>query len=1001
MSSRTITPARVLQNAPCAPAQTYGRLPTAWIKIFIARGKPCAALVTIRVLIWLGLLLGAGAAATAQEAGGVSGAVVNSWDGAPLPGVAITVRGTTLATQTDSGGRYELKQIPPGVQVLRFSKSAFASAVVTDVQVLAGQTTAVNANLRPEFYEMEEYEVTAEEVTQQSEKIMIERQNASTMVETLGSDFLSRVGAGNAAESISKVSGATIVDGKSAVVRGLNDRYITTTLNGASIPSADPYRQSASLDLFPAQVIDRMAISKTFTPDQPGTFTGGGIDILTKSFPEKPFLSLSLGGAYNTQASLNDRFLTYRGGDLDWAGMDDGSRALPGRINSDAPIYPPPPGAVPPAISGYLGTNSADFPGQLLLDRVTRELGLTEFAPHRETSPLNQNFAVAGGGTAPVFGGLFGYIAGASYRHDYSFYEDGVSSRYWEGTKPKNRYRDSRALSVVNWSGMVNLAYKPVENHELGFTFFYNQNGTDDARIQDQGFEELDNTSTFRKFNLYYTERSLDTYQLKGEHHFPQVGGLQFNWLAALTGTTQDEPDARFFNDYSRGDGTYKTGNPAPSPSDPTRYFRNLEEDNRNVKLDWALPFQNWTEEEGKVKFGLFSSYSERSFYDRAFYYKGGGNYDNDPNRYLNPDLLGAHPTTNRTGRVGFNWEQYAQVFDSLYDGTRDVQAAYLMTEFPVVKKLRVVGGARYETTDLEVHSEAYAPSSVTAKYINDARIDQADLLPAIGLVYTMNTKMNLRVNYSQTVARPSFRELAAYYAYDPVVDEFVEGNPLLQMTAIENYDLRWEWFPHPGELLSVGLFYKSLENAIERGNLRLEGDVITYMNRDSAKLYGAEFEARKNLDFVDSILSPFSLGGNLSLVQSEVKLTAEELSAKRNFFPNPSSTRSLYDQSPYIVNLDLTYHNPRIGTTASIIYNVAGPRIALTKLNTEDVYEQPVAALDLVISQKLGQNTTVKFSAKNLLDPAVERTYGESSGRIYSSYKRGRTFGVTLNYDF
>jgi outer membrane receptor protein involved in Fe transport len=176
---------------------------------------------------------------------------------------------------------------------------------------------------------------------------------------------------------------------------------------------------------------------------------------------------------------------------------------------------------------------------------------------------------------------------------------------------------------------------------------------------------------------------------------------------------------------------------------------------------------------------------------------------------------------------------------------------------------------------------------------------------------------------------------------------------------------------------------------------------VITYFNRDEAELYGIEFEARKNLGFMGAPLSPFSLGGNLSLVQSEAMLTAEELSAKRQFFPNISSTRALYDQSPYIVNLDLTYNNLRIGTTASIVYNIVGPRIALTKLNTEDVYEQAAPTLDFVLSQRLARHMTVKFSAKNLLDPKIERTYGKNSNLIYSSYRRGLTFGLTLNYDF
>ena len=210
-----------------------------------------------------------------QDAGAVVGIVVSSWDGAPLANATVTVRGTTLATQSDAAGHFKVAGVPVGNQTLRISKSGFASAVVTDITVLPAQTTTVNGNLRPEFYELEEYEVTAEEFTQQTEQILFERQKSSSMMEALGSDFLARVGAGNAAESISKVSGATIVDGKFAVIRGLSDRYVSTTLNGANIPSADPYRQSASLDLFPSQVIDRVVVSKTFTPDQPGAFTGG------------------------------------------------------------------------------------------------------------------------------------------------------------------------------------------------------------------------------------------------------------------------------------------------------------------------------------------------------------------------------------------------------------------------------------------------------------------------------------------------------------------------------------------------------------------------------------------------------------------------------------------------------------------------------------------------------------------------------------------------------
>lgn len=943
----------------------------------------------------------------AQDTGTAAGVVVNSFDGAPLAGVTVTARGTTLATQTDSTGRFELKNIPPGDQVLRISKSGFATTVVTEVRVIAGQTTPVNGNLRPEFYELEEFEVTAEVFTQQTEQILIEKQKSVVMVDAIGADTMSKAGAANAGDAVAKVSGSTIVDGKFAVVRGLSDHYVSTTLNGANLPSADPYRQSAPLDLFPSQVISKVLVSKTFTPDQPGSFTGGGIDIVTKSFPEKSFVSVSIGGAYNAQANLNGRFLTYNGGKQDWTGMDDGTRALPGIFDTQAPITADPQKnpAIPPIRQANLATNNPAFANNVLNDKLIRALGVTEFAPHTESAPLNHNLSLAGGGSSTLFGQPLGYFLSGSYKHDYSAYENGVNSRYESGTQFKNRYRDARSLSTVNWSTMLNLAYQPIEDHEVDFLYFYNQNSVDDARIQDQGVDTYTEGATYRKFNLYWTERNLNTYQLKGKHDFPEVGGLHIDWLAALTQTTQDEPDARFFNDVDTGNGYTTDNGSIPSPNKPTRYFRNLEENNRNLKLDGTLPFHAWTEAIGNIKLGLLDSSSTRDFTERQAYYNSGflgsgGGYQNDPNLFLNPGNLGATFTTNANGSVRSQFNKYVQGFESTYNGQLDIQAGYLMLELPVVETLRWVGGARYETTDYQVFSKSYLTSNNTRTNINNSRLNQTDLLPSFGLIYAMQPNMNLRLNYGETVARPSYRELSAYYGYDPVVGEFVEGNPTLKMSAARNYDVRWEWFPHPGELLSVSVFYKDIKDAIERGNNDIQGEVITFFNND-AKLYGVELEARKTLEFLGDSFKPFSLGGNFSLLQSEVHLSDQDLQNKRAFFPGLSDTRPLYDQSPYILNVDFNFEKPDWGTSASLILNVSGPRITLTKLNTADVYEQPAPTLDFVYAQKLGANTSFKFSAKNLLNPAFERTYGKNSSLIYSSYKKGTTFGLSFTYDF
>jgi hypothetical protein len=263
---------------------------------------------SFHVLLALYVVFATPLMARAQEtsdSGTVSGIVVEAGLGRPIAGVTVLVRGLTLATTTDVEGRYTLRGVPPGVQTLTFSKSGYTRGIVTEIRVAPGQISKVDVPLRPEYYEMEEFEVTAEELKEQEVELLSSRQRAAAISDAIGSDAFSRYGSSDAADIMAKVSGTAVVDGKFAVIRGLSDRYTSATLNGAEIPSADPYRKSVQLDLFPAGQIDRVVVSKTFTPDQPGSFTGGNINIVTKSFPEKPFFKFSLGTSYNTQASLN------------------------------------------------------------------------------------------------------------------------------------------------------------------------------------------------------------------------------------------------------------------------------------------------------------------------------------------------------------------------------------------------------------------------------------------------------------------------------------------------------------------------------------------------------------------------------------------------------------------------------------------------------------------------------------------------------------------------
>ena len=792
-----------------------------------------------------------------------------------------------------------------------------------------------------------------------------ERKKAAAVTDAIGSEQIARSAGGDAGDIVSKLTAASVVDGKFVVVRGLSDRYNNTTLNGAELPSADPYRKSAQVDLFSASQIEQIVTTKTFTPDQRGDFTGAAVNIITKSFPARRFMTLSTGTSYNPQASRNDRFLTYRGGGLDWAAMDDGARQLPDAVRN-----------TPPA---NVAGNSA---------RLIREFHSSQFGPTRGTSPLNQSHAFALGDTLNFLGRPFGFMVGANYNRAFSFYENGVNARYDSRLNPRTQFRDSRSTIDTSWGAVANFAWAPLPGHELGFNFLHNQS-TEDMVRQQEGFDFTTGNSpdTITHANLLqYTERQLHTFQFKGRHALPWFTGLgdaRLDWLTALSNTSQAEPDLRFFNYYSADDGSggkaYYFDNSLPAPNLPTRYFRNLDEDNVNTKLDFTLPLPEFAGREAELKTGWFQSRSERTFAERTFTYAGSAGWDavGDPNRYL--DNLAARTLSSPFG-------------NQRYTGTSDSAALYLMLDLPVTSWLRVIGGVRQEKTDIRITNNDVPSKPLLAD----------DTLPAAGLVFHLSSRMNLRLNYGRTLARPTFREIANYESYDPSGDEIFVGNPDLKRSLIDNFDARWEFFPRAGEILSLGVFNKQLDQPIEKYLRTLDGGKISAINREKATVSGIELEARKALDFLDPSLVFWSLGGNFSYLQSEVPLTTIELFNKRSNDPATPPTRPLYDQSPYIANFDLGYHNPRSGTSASLTMNLTGERIYIALGKGPDIYEQPPLTMDFVLTQKLRPNVKLKFTARNLTDPVFQRTYGaEATGPLYSSVRRGRIFGLSLTLDF
>jgi outer membrane receptor protein involved in Fe transport len=910
----------------------------------------------------------------AQEGGKVAGVLVSTWDGSPLAGATVTVRGTTLAAQTGANGQFELKNVPVGDQELRFSKSGYAAATVTEVRVLSGQTTTVSGNLRPEFYELEEYEVTAEEFQEQTEQIMFDRQQSSSVTDAIGANMFKNLAVGDAAGALSKVTGATVADGKYAVIRGLSDRYTFTTLNGSDLPSADPDRKAFQLDLMPSKFIEKIDVAKTFTPDMNGNFAGGSVDIVTKSYPEEFMFEFRVGTAYNTQSSLRDDFAMSDQGSRDWLGMDDGTRELPASVAATSPS-----GQVP------------------LPPDVEDDFNSTQLAPVSGRSPLDLGTELLIGFTDEVFGKKVGVLGGFNYKNQYRYYDDGVIRSYDVSRTLENDKTEVLGVIEYQWGALGNISLELNEYHELKFNVVYIQSAEDEARrVQgyDGGDASPDSGTYLDQSILHWTERNLAYFQLGGGHEAPGLNGLRLDWAGVLATTTQDEPDYRIFQFLADTNNSFYNPDVAgASPTTPTRYWRELAEDNTSLRADLTLPLPSYNSGENKLKGGVAMSVSERDYSQRGYSMVRSGaaglNHPfynvGDPNIWMLPENL-----------------QYILVrnfpVNLTYLGEQTVNAGYLMGDWAVLDWLQLVGGARYETTDLSI--DGY--NQTRNQPLPSGQIDQSDILPALTTKLRLSENVDLQAAWSSTIVRPTYREIAAVPIYDVTQARVYIGNPNLEISDSANYDLRLSWYPRPGEIVSASVFAKTIKAPIEQASVTIDNSIVSYANFDQADLIGVEGEFRLGLDRMWESLKPLTFGFNAAYIQSEVPLTEEQMANRANF-GDTSTHRPLYNQPEYILNADLTWDIAPTRTTVTLSGGIVGESLVLIGLASPDEYLQPAPELNFFIRQRIGKNWDVRFTAKNLLNPKQEiaQTWPTGEKLVLESYTKGITLGISVGCEF
>lgn len=912
----------------------------------------------------------------------IQGKVTSSESGEELIGATVLLQGTTTGSMVDIDGNYRIPNIAAGQYKLICAYISFRSDTV-DITVKDGETTSQNFSLGSSSMDIDVFVVEAKADRKNEQYLLQVKKKSATVMEVMGAKEIAKRGDGNAAAAAKRVSGLTLEGGKYVYVRGLSDRYSKTTVNRAEIPGLDPNKNAVQLDLFPTNMIENMKVIKSFTPNLPGSFTGGLVDIETKDFPEAFTFQFSSSLGFNTASSLKDNFLTYEGGGTDLFGFDDGTRDQPGSTNKIPTLFV---------------ENSR-------LEKVGKSFN-KEMDVSEKTSFLNQAYSLSAGNQTKLFGKNLGFVVGLSYSKKYSLRdEDAFTNRYSltgnvdevDELNPERTLKDIKSTENVLWGAIANLSYKISPNHKLGFVFLRNQNGITSTSFQ-EGEVPQDQPGLYLQTRaLEYEQNALSSYQTKGEHYFENLSKLKIDWMYAFSQSNQSQPDLRYFsNDYTinetTGDTNYNIQ--ASIYPVPTRYYRELDQTTLDGKLDLELNIKEKDGKASKLKFGGAFLKQERVLREYRYNYRSQGllQYDGDVAAYINDSNFVLPGPGNPV--ADYLYIEDATERRNSYGADQSVFAGYLMGDIWATKKLRVVTGARLETTNIFVRS--FDQKEKTGE------LDEVDILPAINTSYALTKNSNLRGAYSRTLARPSFREIAPFATYDFSTNWTIVGNPDLERTLVDNIDLRYEIFPNFGELISVGGFYKSFTNPIELVfNTEAQNAELTWRNIDKATVYGAEFEIKKKLNFISNDIHSYNAGGNFTYVYSEVNIDAQELELIKANDPNAKETRSLFGQSPYIVNLFFGYNNDSLGLSANLSYNVSGEKVAVVIVGaTPNVYQQPVNQLDFNLSKKLGKHFSLKFNAQNILNPIIKKTYDyKDQEYIFNSYKRGATYSLSIKY--
>ena len=947
---------------------------------------------------------------TAQK-GTLRGSVSDRESGETLIGAFVTVEGTTIGTVTDLDGNFSL-DLPAATYTINVSYVSYAPTIIENVTIKSGEVTALEqVLLSQKGADLKEIVISAEAIRTSEVSLMNMKKNADALLDGISSAQFKKVGDATAVEAAKRVTGVSVEDGKYVYVRGLGDRYTKTTLNQTEIPGLDPDRNSLQMDIFPTNLIDNIVVAKNFTADQPADFTGGLLNVETKSFPEKKIFNVGISTSYNPAMHFNSNFLTYDGGKTDFLGFDDGTRALPAGANRRE---------IPTPIGSATDEEVRDF--------------VTSFNPQlgakKATSLADYSASISFGnqldlGKENTQSRKLGYLFSASYKNDYRYYDD-VQYGEYQRKIDSSSYEMTYATTQQGQMGERNvligllggLAYKTQFN-KYRLTAMHLQNGESRAaqfRIDNNGEAVGQSGYIATSDNLEYNQRSLTNVLLSGTHVL-QEKKWDIDWRISGTRSSNSDPDIRrtaFTLESS--DTLFSAG----AGGNPARIWRSLEEFNTHARLDLTKTYA-FGEKEGKLKFGASQVLKQRNyeilFFDIQFF--GSQDWPNpSPNEVLKPENIFPSENNNIYYQSGNNTPN-----PNAYSSNVSNTAGYISNDLRLNKRWRAIVGVRAENY-VQRHTgrdQRWASGDIINgnNLDNEKVLDALDFFPSLNVIYSANERQNIRGSYTKTIARPSFKELSYAQILDPITNRIFNGSLFtygnwdgnLVETRIDNLDLRWESFGEDGQMFSVSAFYKKFEKPIEMVRIPEQQTSTEFQPRNvgDGQLVGLELEARKNLSFISPALNKLLFNVNVTMVQSQIEMTELEFNSRKQYEKvgqTVDNTREMAGQSPYVINAGFTYTNDSLGVDAGLFYNVKGPTLYIVGAGLfPDIYFESFHSLNFSVSKKFGEEkqSAIDFRISNLLNDAWEYNYQsfEATPQTFSRMSPGRAFSIGFSHKF